>query len=147
MTMAFKTLDRHIIEQQRRYPHASGKFTELLLHITIAAKMISYEVNKAGLAQILGQTGEQNVYGEQVQKLDIFANRKFFDALDHTGLLCAMASEESQDYIAIPDKYPCGPYVRLLFHDIFVRITLYFVHEKAGIIIFSQQKLVQQFKI
>lgn len=105
------TIERHIIDQERKFPGATGHLTGLLLDIALAAKIISSEVNKAGLADILGKTGHKNVQGEEVQKLDQFAQRVFYDSLDHTGHLCVMASEEKEDIIPIPDDFALGKYV------------------------------------
>jgi fructose-1,6-bisphosphatase I len=105
------TIERHILEQQRFFPEATGEFTNLLYDIALAAKIISREVNKAGLAEILGLAGEENIYGEQVMKLDVFANETMIRMNDHTGRLCTMASEEVADIIPIPQRYPCGKYV------------------------------------
>ena len=105
------TISRHIMEQERKFPGATGDFSDLLSDITLAAKMIMREVGKAGLVNILGKTGETNVQGEEVQKLDVFANDTIFRALDHTGHLCIMASEEDPEPRRIPDHYPCGKYV------------------------------------
>ncbi|MHB2156557.1 class 1 fructose-bisphosphatase [Caldithrix abyssi] len=105
------TLTRHIIEEQRKYPTATGKFTDLMNDIAFASKLISYHVNKAGLMDILGETGSVNVQGEVVKKLDQFANETLIKALDHNGHTCVMASEESDDIIPIPDEYPLGKYV------------------------------------
>jgi fructose-1,6-bisphosphatase I len=105
------TLSRFIVECQQRYPEATGNFTSLLLELTIAAKVISREVNKAGLVNILGRAGHTNVQGEQVTKLDDFANDTIVKALDHTGHLCVMASEEVAGPIPIPQGFPRGPYV------------------------------------
>ncbi len=105
------TLTRFIIEQQRQFPGVSGRFTALLEGITTAAKIIGREVNKAGLAETMGLTGRINVHGEQVQKLDEFANTTIIHALDHTGLLAAMASEEMEDFYPIPDPHARGPYI------------------------------------
>lgn len=107
------TLTRHIIEEQRRYPEATGKFTDLMNDIAFAAKLISYYTNKAGLMDVLGETDNVNVQGEIVKKLDVFANDTMVKALDHNGHLCVMASEESEDIIAIPEQYPLGKYVCL----------------------------------
>ena len=68
------TLTRFLVEQQRRFPGVSGRFTALLEEIATAAKLIGREVNKAGLAEMMGLTGRTNVHGEQVQALDEFAN-------------------------------------------------------------------------
>lgn len=105
------TLTRFLIDQQRRSPGATGLFTALLEEIATASKLIAREVNKAGLAETMGLTGRTNVHGEQVQALDDFANWTMIRALDHTGLLAAMASEEMEDVFPIPDHHPRGPYV------------------------------------
>ncbi len=106
------TIERHILEQQRFFfPEATGELTYLLYDIALAAKIISREVSKAGLVEILGLAGEVNVQGEQVMKLDVFANEAIIRMNDHTGRLCAMASEENPDIIPIPEQFPCGKYV------------------------------------
>ena len=105
------TVARHIMEQERRFPEATGEFSNLLGEILLAAKLIHREVSKAGLLDVLGKTGETNVQGEEVMKLDDFANKTVYEALHHTGLLCVMASEENEDVLAIPDQYPKGKYV------------------------------------
>lgn len=113
MPAALMTIERHIIEQQKDFPLATGEFSALLYDIAFAAKVISREVNKAGLADILGFTGSTNVQGEDVRKLDEYANDVIFKALDHTGHLCCMASEEVDDIIPIPPEFKCGKYVLL----------------------------------
>ncbi|MEQ1857589.1 MAG: class 1 fructose-bisphosphatase [Longimicrobiales bacterium] len=105
------TISRFLVDQQQLHPEATGAFTSLLHDIALAAKIISREVTKAGLVDILGGTEEENVHGEQVQKLDMFANQVLIKALDHTGLVACMASEESDGLIPIPDKFPAGDYV------------------------------------
>jgi fructose-1,6-bisphosphatase I len=105
------TISRFVIEQERHHPEATGTFTSLLQDIALAAKVISREVNKAGLVDILGAAGDENVHGEEVQKLDVFANQVMYRALDHTGLVACMASEENETFIPIPEKFPAGPYV------------------------------------
>lgn len=105
------TIERYILEQQSDYPEASGTLTNLLYDLALAAKMIASHTTRAGLAGILGGTGEENVYGEQVQKLDEFAERTIYRLNDHTGRLAAMASEEEADIIPIPPNYPTGKYV------------------------------------
>ncbi|GAB4328917.1 MAG: class 1 fructose-bisphosphatase [Calditrichia bacterium] len=105
------TLNRHIIEQERKYPQATGEFTALLTDIALAAKIISYHVNKAGLVDILGGAGSTNVHGESQQKLDVFANDIMLRTLIPGGKLCALGSEESPELIPIPDRYPLGKYV------------------------------------
>jgi fructose-1,6-bisphosphatase I len=104
-------LQRHLLEQQERFPDATGDFTRLMMDFLVAVKIIAREVNKAGLAEILGDIGEQNVQGELVMKLDEFAQDRIYKAMDHGGHLCCMASEESKELIAIPPHYPKGKYV------------------------------------
>jgi fructose-1,6-bisphosphatase I len=105
------TISRFLVGEERRHPEATGAFTHLLHDIALAAKVIGREVNKAGLVDILGGAGDQNVHGELVQKLDVFANNVMYRALDHTGLVACLASEENEDFIPIPDKFPAGDYV------------------------------------
>jgi fructose-1,6-bisphosphatase I len=105
------TISRHIMEMERQFPEASGDFSGLMSDITLAAKMIQREVNKAGLVNILGKAGDTNVQGEEQMKLDVFADQVMFRALDHTGHLCVMASEENESVLLIPEQYPCGKYV------------------------------------
>lgn len=106
------TIERHILETQKKeFPTATGAFSALMYDIAFSAKIIGSSVNKAGLVDILGLTGNENVQGEEVQKLDDFANETLIKALDHTGRLCCMASEESEGLIEIPEKYECGKYV------------------------------------
>jgi len=108
------TIERHILDRQKEHaPDASGMFTGLMYNIAFAAKVVVREVSKAGLADILGMTGHTNVQGEEVQKLDQFAQNVFFQALDHARYLCVMASEEEEDIIPIPDQFDVGPYVFL----------------------------------
>ena len=107
----FSTLARFLLAEQRHYPQATGDLTLILEQIAFAAKLISWEVNKAGIANIVGSANSANVHGEQQQKLDVFANTKMIQSLDHLGLLCGMASEEDEGIIPIPDKYPKGKYL------------------------------------
>jgi len=105
------TVQQHILDEERLYPGATGDFTALLTSLTLAAKIISREVNQAGLVRILGETGEINVHGEAVQKLDEFAQQTIYSAMGHSGHLCVMASEESEGIIPIPDGGKRGRYV------------------------------------
>jgi fructose-1,6-bisphosphatase I len=107
------TLARHIIEGEKLHPEATGELSKLLHDLSLAAKVISLEVNKAGLADILGFTGNSNIHGDQVKKLDMYAHDMLFRAIDHGGHLCVMASEEEEDIIHIPDKFKIGKYVLL----------------------------------
>jgi fructose-1,6-bisphosphatase I len=104
------TIERHIIEAEREFPEATGAFSNILYDIAFAAKLIAREVRRAGLGDVLGMTGEVNVQGEEVRKLDEFANEVIFKALDHTGHLCGMASEEVEGFIPIPERFPTGKY-------------------------------------
>ena len=134
------TLERHIVEEERRRPEATGAFSNILYSLTLAAKIISREVNKAGIVDILGGTGGTNVQGERVQKLDLYAEDVIYKALDHTGALCCMVSEESEDILPIPEHFPKGKYV-LIFDpldgssniDVNVSIgTIFSIHRKVS---------------
>jgi fructose-1,6-bisphosphatase I len=107
------TVTQHILNQQRENPEATGAFTTLLNELIVAAKVISREVNKAGLVDILGSTGKINVQQEQVQKLDLFANQIIIERMQHIGQLWCMGSEEDPDLIDIPSQYPKGDYILL----------------------------------
>ena len=107
------TIIQHILDQERENPGATGGFTHLLIELIVAAKVISREVNKAGLVDILGATGEFNIQEEAVQKLDVFANRVIVERMQHIGQLCCMGSEEIADLIDISPQYPKGNYILL----------------------------------
>jgi fructose-1,6-bisphosphatase I len=107
------TIERHILEEQGHHPEATGVLTQLLYDIALAGKVIASKTTRAGLAEILGRTGETNVQGEAVQKLDRFADLTIIRLNDHTGRLAIMASEEHELPIPIPEKYPTGKYVLL----------------------------------
>jgi fructose-1,6-bisphosphatase I len=109
----FMTLGRYIYEEERKYPEATGELSDLLHDLSLAAKVISLEVNKAGLVDILGFAGSSNVHGEEVKKLDVFAHEMMIKAMDHGGHLCVMASEEDEDIIHIPEAFNIGKYVLL----------------------------------
>jgi fructose-1,6-bisphosphatase I len=94
-----KTLGQFIIEKQADFPYAKGELSRLLRDIGIAAKIVNREVNKAGLADILGENGTTNVQGEGQKKLDVYANEQFISALKHGGECCIVASEENEDLI------------------------------------------------
>src|SRR3954464_835389 len=93
------TLDEFTIQQLRDFPKATGELSSLLRDIGLAAKRVNVEVNKAGLVDILGDAGSMNVQGEEVKKLDIFANDQFTGVLRH-GISCAgIGSEELDDVV------------------------------------------------
>jgi fructose-1,6-bisphosphatase I len=96
-----KTLIEFINDKQAEFQHATGEFTRLLNDIGIAAKIVNREVNKAGLTNILGRQGETNIQGEDQQKLDVFANHHFIEALKSGGQVCAIASEENDELIQL----------------------------------------------
>ncbi|MEO6723400.1 MAG: class 1 fructose-bisphosphatase [Ferruginibacter sp.] len=108
-----QTLDEFTIQQMRDFPHATGELAGLLRDIGLASKRVNVEVNKAGLVDILGDAGEVNVQGEEVKKLDVFANNQFVGVLRH-GISCAgIGSEELDDILVFDDeisnnsKYVC----------------------------------------
>jgi fructose-1,6-bisphosphatase I len=107
------TIERHILEQQKQYPEATGVLTSLLYDIALAGKLIARETTRAALADILGLTGGFNVQGEEVARLDQYANAAIVRLNQFTGRLAVMGSEEVADIIPIPDEFPTGRYVML----------------------------------
>jgi len=99
--MSLINLSRFILEEQRKYPGASGDFSLILEQIALAGKIISKDVSKAGIANIIGEADSLNVFGERQQKLDLFAHNTLIYSLDHIGKLAGMASEESDRVIEI----------------------------------------------
>ena len=93
------TLDEFIIRRQKDFPYASGELTGLLRDIGIAVKIINREVNKAGLVGIIGEANQENATGDQVQKLDLFANEKLIECLKNSGECAGIASEEDEDFV------------------------------------------------
>lgn len=91
------TLSRFIRERQEQFSYASGELSQLLRDISVAAKVVNREVNRAGLTNILGKHGAQNVQGEEQQKLDVIANNLFIKSLSNGGEVCAIISEEDED--------------------------------------------------
>jgi fructose-1,6-bisphosphatase I len=107
------TIERHITEQQKKYPEATGVLTSILYDLALAGKLIARETTRAALADILGLTGRFNVQGEEVAKLDQYANAAIVRLNEFTGRLAVMGSEEIAEIIPIPKQYPCGRYVML----------------------------------
>lgn len=105
------TVTEHLLLHQKRNPHATGRFTSLINQLILSAKIISREVNKAGLVDVLGFTGEINVQGEEVKKLDVYSNDVLIHRMQRAGVLCAMSSEENEGIIEIPSGFPIGDYV------------------------------------
>jgi len=93
------TLGEFIIERQADFPYAKGELSSLLSDISIAAKIVNHEVNKAGLNDILGEAGTDNVQGESQKKLDVFANDQFLASLASGGECAGVASEENDEII------------------------------------------------
>lgn len=107
------TIERHILEEQRSYPEATGVLTQLLYDLALVGKVIASQTTRGGLAEILGREGSINIQGEEVMKLDVLADRMIKRLNDHTGRLAVMASEEQEDIIPIPENYKAGKYVLL----------------------------------
>lgn len=105
------TLSQFLLQREREHPEASGEFTSVLMDIALAAKMINKAVIRAGLVDVLGETGAVNVQGERVQKLDVFAHETIMRVLGSTGQLAVIASEEDEDIVPIPVGQPVGKYV------------------------------------
>jgi fructose-1,6-bisphosphatase I len=107
------TIERFIMEQERLHPEATGELSNLLYDLCLAAKIISRNVRRAGLSDILGGSGTVNVSGDLQQKLDLFANETVRHSVQHTGRICIMASEEDQEPVPVPKDKPAGKYVLL----------------------------------
>jgi fructose-1,6-bisphosphatase I len=99
------TLNDFIISRQKDFPFAKGELSSLLYHIGTAAKIVNKKINKAGLVDIIGRAGIVNIQGENQQKLDVFADRVFIDALRTSGECCGIATEENQNEIVFTDKF------------------------------------------
>ena len=97
----FQTLGEFIIDKQDDFKYSTGELSRLLSAIRLASKVVNREVNKAGIAEIIGHAGNQNVQGEDQQKLDVLANNLFIEALSQREVVCGIASEESDDFIEI----------------------------------------------
>lgn len=96
-----QTLGEFIIENQNDFPYSSGELSRLLNAIRLAAKVVNHEVNKAGLVDITGAAGDTNIQGEDQQKLDVYANDTFIQTITDRNIVCGIASEEEDDFIAI----------------------------------------------
>jgi len=111
-----KTLGEFIIENQNDFRYSSGELSKILNSIRLAAKVVSYKVNKAGLVDIIGAAGEKNIQGEDQQKLDVYANEIFIQTLINREIVCGIASEENEDFISVEgsDKSNNNKYVVLM---------------------------------
>ncbi len=107
------TIERFVLEQERHFPEATGELTNLLYDIALGTKIVAAAIRRAGLVNILGAAGAVNVQGEEQQKLDVFANETLKNAMNHTGRVCVMASEEDEEIISIPAEYRAGKYAVL----------------------------------
>ncbi|TGG90413.1 class 1 fructose-bisphosphatase [Natronospirillum operosum] len=102
------TLGEYVIKKQHEYPHATGELSQIFGALRLASKVVNREINKAGLVDISGASGLENVQGEQQQKLDVYANEKFKAALLARGQVAGMASEEEEDYVAFNEGHSVG---------------------------------------
>ncbi|HEX9980003.1 MAG TPA: class 1 fructose-bisphosphatase [Flavobacterium sp.] len=96
-----KTLGEFIIEKQEEFQYSSGELSRIINSIRLAAKVVNYKVNKAGLVDIVGAAGETNIQGEDQQKLDVYANEVFIQTLINREIVCGIASEENDDFITV----------------------------------------------
>lgn len=103
------TLEENIIRAQNKFPGATGELSQLLRDIGLAAKIISREVNKAGITNILGFEGSENVHGESVKKLDLFANEQLISALSRSNITCMVISEENEGIVRLSEE--AGKYI------------------------------------
>ncbi len=99
--VARKTLEEYIIERQEDFQYSTGELSRLLNSILLAARVVTYKVNKAGLVDIIGGVGSTNVQGEDQQKLDVYANEVFIQTLINREIVCGIASEENDNFITI----------------------------------------------
>src|SRR6187431_705240 len=111
-----RTLGEFIIEHQNAFQYSSGELSRIINSIRLAAKVVNYKVNKAGLVDIVGAAGEQNIQGEDQQKLDVYANEIFIQTLINREIVCGIASEENDDFITVEgsDRSHNNKYVLLM---------------------------------
>jgi len=116
MRSKYQTLGEFIIENQNEFEYSTGELSRLINAIRLAAKVINHKVNQAGLVDLIGGDGSQNSSGESQQKLDVFANETFINALTNREIICGIASEEEDDFIAIThaDKKNQNKYIVLI---------------------------------
>jgi fructose-1,6-bisphosphatase I len=110
-----KTLGEFLIERQSDYQYATGELSGIFGAIRLASRIVNREVNKAGLVDIIGETGVENIQGETQQKLDVFADEKFMEALRVRGDICGIGSEEQDDFVAFESEHSkSGKYILLM---------------------------------
>ena len=103
--MKNKTVGEFIVESQNNFPGSTGELSKILSAVKLASKIVSHQINKAGLAkEILGSSGRENIQGEDQQKLDVFANDSFINALSARGVICGVASEENDSFVAFKNN-------------------------------------------
>ena len=102
------------MDTQAEFPFVSGQLTRLLTDIGVAAKIVNHQVNRAGLAGILGDAGSENTHNEAQQKLDVFADRTFMRILTAGKSVAGIGSEEQEDYILCGDQGKSGKYVVMI---------------------------------
>lgn len=107
------TLTRYILHEQASHPEATGEFSALMAQIGLAGKMVAHDLRRAGLINILGTTGETNIQGETVKKLDELANDTFVRVFQLSGLVCALASEEMEKPVFLSENWSRGKYILL----------------------------------
>ena len=108
MTNKNQTLGEFIIENQKSHQYSSGELSSLINSIRLAAKVVNFQVNKAGLVDIIGDSNTINTQGEEQQKLDFYANDIFINALRNRNIVCGIASEEEEDFISINSLDECN---------------------------------------
>ena len=111
-----QTLDEFIINNQNSFKYSSSEFSRLINSITLAANVVNHKLNKAGLVDIIGETGKTNVQDEKQQKLDVYANNKFRDTLINRNIICGYTSEEDESFISVnsDDKNNQNSYIVLI---------------------------------
>ena len=113
MNTSVTTIERFIMDQEDRYPDATGELSNLLYDLALGTKMIAAAIRRAGLVDVLGSNHTDNVQGEEQQKLDVLANDIIKNSLSHTGRVCVMCSEEENEIIPVPEEYEAGKYAVL----------------------------------
>src|SRR5690606_35114702 len=104
MTKKNQTLGEVIIANQKSFPYTTGELSKLINGIRLAAKVVNYEVNKPGLVDILGSSGDINAQGEDQQKLDVLANEKYILSMNNRKIVCGIASKEENAFVVINSK-------------------------------------------
>ncbi len=112
--MSFLTIEQHLLDQQQRYPNATGAFSGLLRDIALAGKIVAREIAQGALADMTGATDQRNVHGEVQKKLDVFADETLYRICSSTRRLCIMASEEHEEVLQIPAAQGYGSYALLV---------------------------------